>query len=79
MRDEPERILSARFAYCDKERRKGPTVPWRHKARLVIGGHMDPDIGQGLNTMAPTVSRQSVLLLLQRAGRPMRATSRRPS
>eukprot|EP00439_Symbiodinium_sp_Y106_P083456 s160_g23.t1 len=26
---------------------------------------MDPDIGQGLNTTAPTVSRQSVMLLLQ--------------
>ena len=68
LREKGDRVLSSRFAYRDKalaKRRKDPSIPWKHKARLVIGGHMDPDIGQGLNTMAPTVSRQSIMLLLQ--------------
>ncbi|CAE7621529.1 GIP [Symbiodinium sp. CCMP2592] len=68
LRERGDRVLPSRFAYRDKalaKRRKDPTVAWKHKSRLVIGGHMDPDIGQGLNTMAPTVSRQSIMLLLQ--------------
>ncbi|CAE7318597.1 RE2, partial [Symbiodinium sp. CCMP2456] len=66
--EKKDRILTSRYAYRDKalaKRRKDPTVPWKHKARLVIGGHNDPDIGQGLNTTAPTVSRQSIMFLLQ--------------
>ncbi|CAE7724502.1 GIP [Symbiodinium sp. CCMP2592] len=68
MDEKRDRVLQSRFAYRDKsyaKRRKDPDVPWRHKARLVIGGHMDPDIAHGLQTTAPTVSRQSVMLLMQ--------------
>ena len=64
----PERVLTSRFAYRDKNwsKRKGdPTLEWKHKARLVIGGHMDPDLHLNLDTSAPTVARQSVMLLLQ--------------
>ena len=63
-----DRVLPSRFAYRDKnwsKRRKLPDIEWRHKARLVIGGHLDPDLQKGLDTSAPTVSRQGVLLLLQ--------------
>ena len=66
--EKKDRILNSRFAYRDKalaKRRRDPDVPWKHKARLVISGHLDPDINKGLETMAPTVSRQSILLLLQ--------------
>ena len=62
------RVLNSRFAYKDKlwsRRRQDPTVGWKPKARLVIGGHMDPDLISGLNTNAPTVSRQGVLAVLQ--------------
>ena len=68
LRDRPERVLPSRFAYRDKnwsKRKADDSVPWRHKARLVIGGHVDPDLHKGLVTDAPTVSRQGVLLLLQ--------------
>ena len=68
MEEKRDRVLQSRFAYRDKayaKRRKDPGLPWKHKARLVIAGHMDPDIAHGLQTTAPTVSRQSVMLLLQ--------------
>ena len=42
------RILGSRFAYKDKHwsrRRVQPDLPWKHKARLVISGHKDPDVG----------------------------------
>ena len=57
-----------RYAYRDKhwaKCRKDPSLGWKPKARLVIGGHRDPDLNAGLETSAPTVSRQGVLLLLQ--------------
>ena len=63
-----DRILPSRFAYRDKhwsKRRQDPKAPWKPKARLVIGGHRDPDLTMGLNTHAPTISRQGILLLLQ--------------
>ena len=63
----PSRILGSRFAYRDKNwsrRKLLPELPWRHKARLVISGHMDPDIGS-LETDAPTINRLSVMTLLQ--------------
>ncbi|CAE7835178.1 RE2 [Symbiodinium microadriaticum] len=63
----PERILTSRYAYRDKNysRRKiDPSVGWKHKARLVIGGHRDPDAHM-LQTDAPTVNRLTVLTLLQ--------------
>ena len=62
-----ERILSSRFAYRDKNwsRRKiNPDTPWRHKARLVVAGHKDPDVQQ-LETDAPTIGRLTVLTLFQ--------------
>ena len=64
---DPSRILTSRFAYKDKHwsRRKVDSgVCWKHKARLVIGGHKDPDIHM-LQTDAPTINRLSVLILLQ--------------
>ena len=63
-----DRILPSRFAYRDKnwsKRRNDATIDWKAKARLVIGGHKDPDLLKGLNTHAPTISRQGILLLLQ--------------
>ncbi|CAE7245428.1 RE1 [Symbiodinium sp. CCMP2592] len=63
-----DRILPSRFAYRDKnwsKRRGNPAIDWKAKARLVIGGHRDPDLLKGLNTHAPTISRQGILLLLQ--------------
>ncbi|CAE7227793.1 RE1 [Symbiodinium sp. CCMP2456] len=63
-----DRVLPSRFAYRDKnwsKRRGDPSVPWKAKSRLVIGGHRDPDLLKGLNTHAPTISRQGILLLLQ--------------
>ena len=68
LRDKPERVLPSRYAYRDKnwsKRKKDANISWRPKARLVIGGHLDPDLYLGLQTSAPTVSRQGVLLLLQ--------------
>ena len=63
------RVLPSRFAYKDKwwsKRKRDPSLDWRPKARLVIGGHLDPDLSTGrLQTDAPTVSRQGVMALLQ--------------
>eukprot|EP00439_Symbiodinium_sp_Y106_P004950 s1915_g1.t1 len=69
IRDEvsSDRILSSRFAYRDKNwsRRKiDPGVPWKHKARLVVAGHKDPDV-QHLETDAPTIGRLTILTLFQ--------------
>ncbi|CAE7255789.1 GIP, partial [Symbiodinium sp. CCMP2456] len=44
----PNRVLRSRWAYKDKNyacRRDGEDVPWKCKSRLVIAGHMDPDLG----------------------------------
>ena len=69
LRTRPERVLPSRFAYRDKafaKRKLNPSTPWRHKSRLVVGGHLDPDITTGnLSTSAPTVSRAGILSLLQ--------------
>ncbi|CAE7751606.1 RE1 [Symbiodinium sp. CCMP2592] len=68
LRTKAGRVLNSRFAYRDKlwsRRRQDPTVGWKHKARLVIAGHRDPDLLKGLPTHAPTISRQGILLLLQ--------------
>ena len=68
LRTRPERVLPSRFAYRDKhwaKRKQDGSLPWKCKARLVIGGHRDPDLDKGLSTSAPTVSRQGVLLLCQ--------------
>ncbi|CAE6973082.1 RE1 [Symbiodinium sp. CCMP2592] len=59
--------LITRFAYRDKawsRRRIDKNVPWKHKARLVTGGHRDPDV-ESLQTDAPTINRLTVLTLLQ--------------
>ena len=65
----PSRILGSRFAYKDKNwsrRKLLPELPWRRKARLVISGHMDPDIGSlETDADAPTINRLSVMTLLQ--------------
>ncbi|CAE7251490.1 unnamed protein product [Symbiodinium sp. KB8] len=61
------RILSSRFAYRDKHwsRRKiDASVPWKHKARLVVSGHRDPDIPH-LETDAPTIGRLTIVTLFQ--------------
>ena len=42
-----------------------PDVGWKHKARLVISGHKDPDLMKGLPTHAPTISRLGIHLLPQ--------------
>ena len=64
-----ERILSTRYAYKDKHmglRRAQPDTPWKPKARLVVGGHADPDVSSGnLTTDSPTVARSSLLTVLQ--------------
>ncbi|CAE7353514.1 RE1 [Symbiodinium sp. KB8] len=63
------RILSSRWAYRDKnlaQRRTNPGAAWRPKARLVIGGHEDPDLASGrVISDSPTVSRATLILLLQ--------------
>ena len=56
------RILRSRWAYKDTD---GHT-PWKCKARLVIAGHTDPDLANGLSTDAPTLSRPGLMCLLQR-------------
>ena len=65
----PERILSSRYAYRDKHmglRRVNPETPWKAKARLVVAGHQDPDVGaEGLIVDSPTVARSSLLVVLQ--------------
>ena len=68
LRTKTDRVLNSRFAYRDKlwsRRRQDPSVGWKPKARLVIAGHKDPDLMEGLPTHAPTISRQGILLLLQ--------------
>ena len=67
-RTRSDRVLNSRFAYRDKlwsRRREQPDVGWKHKARLVISGHKDPDLLKGLPTHAPTISRLGIHLLLQ--------------
>ena len=63
------RILNSRWAYRDKNlahRRVRPDTPWKAKARLVIGGHEDPDLSSGaIISDSPTVARSSLILLLQ--------------
>ena len=63
-----DRILRARFAYRDKnvaKRREDPSVPCKAKARLCVGGHMDPDLRTGgVNTEAPTASKMALLTTL---------------
>ena len=62
-----ERIIPSRFAYRDK-RRTNPEVAWKPKSRLVVGGHLDPDVRTGgLRTDSPTVSRTAVMCLLHLA------------
>ena len=61
------RILSSRFAYKDKNwsrRKLDSSLPWKPKARIVVSGHRDPDIGL-LDTDAPTINRLSVLTIMQ--------------
>ena len=59
-----ERILRARFAYRDKnaaKRRENPDTPPKAKARLCIGGHLDPDLQKGqVKTEAPTASKMAL-------------------
>ncbi|CAE7328612.1 RE1 [Symbiodinium sp. CCMP2592] len=53
LREKPERVLPSRYAYRDKnwsKRKKDPALDWKPKARLVIGGHLDPDLHLGLQT-----------------------------
>ena len=68
-RVDPRRILPSRYAYKDKNlgrRRVDPTVPWRPKARLVVGGHVDPDVDEVKKySDSPTVSRTALMLVLQ--------------
>ncbi|CAE7582602.1 RE1 [Symbiodinium sp. CCMP2592] len=69
-REEPaSRILGSRFAYRDKHlgrRRADPTVEWKPKSRLVVAGHLDPDVGvANIEVDSPTVSRASLISLLQ--------------
>ena len=64
---DPSRILTSRFAYRDKNysrRKLDASVARRHKSRLVVSGHQDPD-GAVLQTDAPTINRLSVLSRLQ--------------
>ena len=66
------RILTARFAYRDKnvgKRRLDSSIPLKAKARLCVGGHRDPDLRAGtLLTEAPTASKMSFTALLAMAG-----------
>ena len=63
------RVLRSRWAYKDKNwsrRRREGQAEWKCKSRLVIAGHMDPDLASGrLATDAPTLSRPGLLCLLQ--------------
>eukprot|EP00438_Fugacium_kawagutii_P025852 Skav231407 [mRNA] locus=scaffold4039:44689:52020:- [translate_table: standard] len=67
----PERILSARFLYKDKnfaKRKSDPSIPAKPKARLCIAGQHDPDLGKvDMVTDAPTTSRHSIIMALQLA------------
>ncbi|CAK0887145.1 unnamed protein product [Prorocentrum cordatum] len=63
---EPSLILPSRFVYRDKNaplRTDKRPLPVKAKARLCVGGHMDPRLAQGdLRTDAPTVTRNSTML-----------------
>ena len=65
----PDRILKSRWAYKDKNwaaRQSGKNPEWRCKSRLIIGGHLDPDLGTSeLTTDAPTLSRPGLMCLMQ--------------
>ncbi|CAE7692154.1 GIP [Symbiodinium sp. CCMP2592] len=65
----PSRILRSRWAYKDKNwaaRQAGNDPEWRCKSRLIIGGHLDPDLGEkDLTTDAPTLSRPGFMCLMQ--------------
>ena len=74
-RVDPGRILRSRWAYKDKnwsKRRADEQAPWKCKARLVIAGHTDPDLVNGLSTDAPTLSRPALMSLLQRLANGLR-------
>ncbi|CAK0847915.1 unnamed protein product [Prorocentrum cordatum] len=62
----PSLILPSRFVYRDKNaplRTDKHPLPVKAKARLCVGGHMDPRLAQGdLRTDAPTVTRNSTML-----------------
>ncbi|CAK0890787.1 unnamed protein product, partial [Prorocentrum cordatum] len=62
----PSLILPSRFVYRDKNaplRTDKHPLPVKAKARLCVGGHMDPRLAQGdLWTGAPTVTRNSTML-----------------
>ncbi|CAE7504711.1 RE1 [Symbiodinium sp. CCMP2592] len=64
-----ERILGSRYAYRDKNmglRRINPETAWKAKARLVVAGHQDPDVGvKEIVVDSPTVARSSLLAVLQ--------------
>ena len=64
----PERILPSRWALKDaNDTKRLPTnqLPLRAKARLVGGGHKEPDSQKGLLKMgAPTAMRTSLLMIL---------------
>ncbi|CAK0837883.1 unnamed protein product, partial [Prorocentrum cordatum] len=59
-------ILPSRFVYRDKNaplRTDKRPLPVKAKARLYVGGHMDPRLAQGdLRADAPTVTRNSTML-----------------
>ncbi|CAE7540486.1 RE2 [Symbiodinium natans] len=63
------RILRCRWAYKDKNwaaRQCGENPEWKCKSRLVIGGHLDPDLGvEDLTTDAPTISRPGFMCMMQ--------------
>ena len=72
---DPKRILPSRYVYRDKNaplRSETNNLPVKAKARLCVGGHMDPRLSQGeLRTDAPTVTRNSTMLfftIVQRFG-----------
>ncbi|CAK0843154.1 unnamed protein product, partial [Prorocentrum cordatum] len=62
----PSLILPSRFVYRDTGaplRTDKHPLPVKAKARLCVGGHMDPRLAQGdLRTDAPTVTRNSTML-----------------
>ncbi|CAK0817025.1 unnamed protein product, partial [Prorocentrum cordatum] len=62
----PSLILPSRFVYRDKNtplRTDKHPLPVKAKARLCVGGHMDPRLAQGdLRTDAPTDTRNSTML-----------------
>ena len=68
-RVDPRRILPSLYAYKDKNlgrRPVDPSLPWRPKARLVVGGHVDPDVEEVKKySDSPTVSRTALMLVLQ--------------